>query len=264
MSRVFSPARVTKRDWGDAPSTVTPISPISDVFAHNTCYDNPVAADCGDRETTSNREDYTMPLKEKIPNQMLYLALITAEEIIGRNGMRSILNYANLQKFIDNYPPNDLAEEQETLDFTRLMAGLIDLVGERGARAIMFRGGIRGFEIFHEQFPSLMNIEGIKPEEKTDDLMFDEFMRIYGIMVDASVALWGDIFKYYPCEEGAALEISPCQYCVGLKTKEPICNAQVGFQFGILRWILGKEVKVEETHCIAMGDPMCRFVMHRP
>lgn len=205
-----------------------------------------------------------MPLKEKIPNQMLYIVLLTAHDILGENAVKSVLNFAHLQKYINNYPPNDLNEEHDLLDFTRLMVGLIDLLGERGARAIMFRGGVRGFEIFHEQFPSLMNIEGITPEEKTDDKMFEEFMRIYGIMVDASVILWGDIFKYYPCEEGAALEISPCQYCVGLKTNEPICNAQVGFQFGVLRWILGKEVKVEETHCIAKGDPMCRFVMHRP
>jgi predicted hydrocarbon binding protein len=205
-----------------------------------------------------------MPLKEKIPNQMLYMVLLTAHDILGENAVKSVLNFAHLQNYINNYPPNDLNEEHSIAEFSRLMAGLVDLLGERGARAIMFRGGVRGFEIFHEQFPSLMNIEGITPEERSDDKMFEEFMRIYGIMVDASVPLWGDVFKYYPCEEGAALEISPCQYCVGLKTKDPICSAQVGFQFGVLRWILGKEVKVEETHCIATGDPMCRFVMHRP
>ncbi len=32
----------------------------------------------------------------------------------------------------------------------------------------------------------------------------------------------------------------------------------------ILAKKLGGEVKVEETQCIAVGDPVCRFVMHRP
>ncbi len=205
-----------------------------------------------------------MPLKEKIPNQMLHMVLLTLDEVMGTNAVKSILNFAHLQKFIDNYPPSDFNDEHYVLDFTRLIGGIIDLVGERGARAIMFRGGVRGFEITLEQFPSLVNIEGIKPEERTDERMFDEFQRIYGIIVQSGVSIFGDVYKYYPCEEGVALEISPCYFCVGLKAQDPICNAQLGYQFGIGRWILGKEIKVEETHCIAKGDPMCRFVMHRP
>jgi predicted hydrocarbon binding protein len=31
-----------------------------------------------------------------------------------------------------------------------------------------------------------------------------------------------------------------------------------------LQWVVGGEVKVEETHCIAAGDPVCRFIMHKP
>jgi hypothetical protein len=149
--------------------------------------------------------------KKKIPNQMLYMVLLTAHDILGENAVKSVLNFAHLQKYINNYPPINLNEDHGITEFTRLMTGLVDLLGERGAPAIMFRDGVRGFEVFHEQFPSLMNIEGITPEERSDAKMFEEFMRIYGIMVDASVPIWGDIFKYYPCEEGAALEISPCQ-----------------------------------------------------
>jgi predicted hydrocarbon binding protein len=203
-------------------------------------------------------------LKEKIPNQMFYLALTTLDEIVGKNGTRSILNYANLRKFIDNYPPNNLDEEYITRDFSRILAGMIDLLGEKGARTLMFRAGIKAFRIMHEGFPSLYNIQDQNPSLETEDGRFAEFARIYGIMVDASVPIWGDIFKYYPCPEGVALELSPCIHCNGLKTSVPICTAQVGFQFGIAQWIIGRQITIIETHCIAAGDPMCRFVMHRP
>jgi predicted hydrocarbon binding protein len=217
-----------------------------------------------ERETASIREKSAVALKEKIPNRMLYLALVTAEEIVGKNGVRSILNYAGLRKFIDNYPPNDLTETHSTGDYTRIMAGTIELIGERGARAIMFRGGMKAFANMRENFPSLFNIQDENPGASTADDRFAEFARIYGIMVDASVPIWGNIFKYYPCPEGVALEISPCNHCNGLKTREPICSSQVGFQFGTARWVMGRPITIVESHCIAVGDPMCRFVMHRP
>ncbi|MBN2224210.1 MAG: hypothetical protein JW765_06005 [Deltaproteobacteria bacterium] len=216
------------------------------------------------KQITSIREDTAVALKEKIPNRMLYLALITAEEIMGLNGVRSILNYANLPTFIDNYPPNDLAEEHSTSNYTAILARTIDLIGERGARAIMFRGGMKAFRNMHENFPSLFNIQDVNPATSNTEDRFEEFARIYGIMVDASVPIWGDIFKYYPCEEGVALEISPCNHCRGLKTTGPICAAQTGFQFGTAQWIIGRPIEITETHCIAAGDPMSRFVMHRP
>jgi len=203
-------------------------------------------------------------LKQKIPNRMLYLALTTADEVMGKNGVRSILNYADLRKFIDNYPPNDLTEEHNTGDYTRILAGVIELIGERGAHALLFRGGMRAFQNMRENFPSLFNIQDENPDVTVAGDRFAEFVRIYGIMVDASVSIWGDIFTYYRCPEGVALEISPCNHCNGLRTTGPICYSQVGFQYATARWVIGRPITIVETHCIAVGDPMCRFVMHRP
>jgi predicted hydrocarbon binding protein len=205
-----------------------------------------------------------MLLKEKKPNQVFYIALITSEEILGKNGLNSVLNYSGLKKFIGNYPPPNLDREHSSEEFANLMKGVIDVLGERGARPILFRGGMRSFEIMHEKFPGLININGIEPREKVPERLFDEFKRIYGIIVDGATNLHGDIYKYYECDEGVALEMSPCFWCHGLKTKSPICFQSVGFEFAAARWILGQDIKVEETHCIATGDEMCRFVMHRP
>ena len=51
-----------------------------------------------------------MSMKDKYPNQLYYMLLITAEEILGKNGLNSVLNYAGLQKFIGDYPPSDMEE----------------------------------------------------------------------------------------------------------------------------------------------------------
>jgi len=205
-----------------------------------------------------------MPLSEKIPNQLLHVALVTAEDIAGKHGLNSILNYAGLQEFIDNYPPYDYEMTHHNMVFIKLVTGIIGVFGEKGARPILFRGGIRAFEILHEQFPAMFAMEGIEAHDKTPERLFDEYKRIYQAAVDASVHIHGDIYKFYDCPEGAALEIAPCHWCLNLKTEKPICFVQSGIQQGFARAILGQTITIEETHCIAAGDPMCKFVIHRP
>lgn len=205
-----------------------------------------------------------MPLNEKIPNQLLHVAFITAEDIIGKNGLNSVLNYAGLQKFIGNYPPNDFEMTHGNMDFIQLATGIIGVFGEKGARPILFRGGIRAFEILYEQFPALFAMEGIEAHDTTPERLFDEYKRIYKSAVDASVHVHGDIYKFYDCPEGATLEISPCHWCLNLKTEKPICFVQTGIQQGFARLIFGQTIKIEETMCIGAGDPMCKFMIHRP
>jgi hypothetical protein len=206
-----------------------------------------------------------MPLKEKVPNQIFYLACIAVEEVMGKNGLNSILNYSNLKKYIGNYPPNNLNLEIDSIDFTNLATGLVGIMGEKGCRSLMMRGGIKGFEIMHRDFPSLFNIDGLKIEERTPDKLFDELIRIKDIMIAAAGGLFGDgIYKREQRTDQIAYEISPCFWCRGVKAQTPICHGEIGFNIATARLVLGRDVEVEETHCIAKGDPMCRFVIHRP
>jgi predicted hydrocarbon binding protein len=206
----------------------------------------------------------TMTIKEKLPNQLFHLACLTLEEVLGERGLNSILNYAHLKKFIGNYPPNNQECEHSSGDFSRLITGIVDVMGERGARAILFRAGMRSFQIMLEKFPSLFNLDGIEPGERVPDRMFDEFVRIYRFVVDALIHIYGEVYKFYPCDEGATLEISPCFWCSGLTTKEPICMVPAGFEYAAARWITGREIRVVETQCIARGDSICKMVMYRP
>lgn len=205
-----------------------------------------------------------MPIKEKLPNQLFNLGFTTMEEILGKKGLNSVLNYKGLQKFIGNYPPDNLEKEQSSRDFTSIITGIVDILGERGARTILFRCGMRSFEIMLSKFPTLFNLDGIEPEQREPDRMFEEFKRIYRFVVDALISIYGDIYKFYDCEEGATMEISPCFWCDGLKTERPICLVPAGFEFAAARWIIGREIKIEEVLCVAKGDEICKIIMYRP
>ena len=103
-----------------------------------------------------------MPLKEKLPNQLFNLAFVTIEEVLGKNGLNSVLNYAKIPHYINNYPPNTLDLEHPSSDFTRFTSGLIEVLGEKGARSVMMLSGIRSFEIMLRDMPGLFALDGIE------------------------------------------------------------------------------------------------------
>jgi hypothetical protein len=206
-----------------------------------------------------------MPLKEKVPNQLLCLAFVTAQEILGKNGLNSILNYTKLLDYIDNYPPNTLDQQHPLSDFTRFVSGMVEVLGEKGARSVMLQSGLKGFKNMLGDMPELFDLKGVKVAQGPPDKLFDEYVRIETMMIQAGIQIFGEgLHTYYATDEGWCLELSPCYWCQGLKAGSAICYGEVGFDLGIARWILGPDARVEETHCIARGDPMCRFITYRP
>ncbi len=104
----------------------------------------------------------------------------------------------------------------------------------------------------------------MEPHERTPERMFGEFVRLQGIMFEAAKQIFGDIYTYYENDEGYVIELSPCYWCRGLKTDAPICNSGAGFSHAVGRWIVGQDLRIEETLCIARGDDRCRHVIYRP
>ena len=68
-----------------------------------------------------------------VPNSLLYVVLTTLEDIMGKNGLVSILNISGMSKFRDSYPPNNDKQESLASDISRLVSGVIDLIGKDGA-----------------------------------------------------------------------------------------------------------------------------------
>lgn len=199
----------------------------------------------------------------KLPNILFYITLRVCEDILGEKGMFSILKYTGLRKFIDEYPSNDHEMVHNCEDFTTISTALVEVLGERGAKDIMFEAGKRAFDLMVEVAPSLLNIEDIRPEEIASENRFEEFLKVYRIMTDAASAIFGDVYSVLEQETGMVCEISPCYLCEGLKTEGVICYIQTGFMTGAVEWIMGKEAKVEEVLCMAKGDDRCRFLVYR-
>jgi predicted hydrocarbon binding protein len=190
--------------------------------------------------------------------------LRVCEDILGEKGLFSILKYTGLKKFIDEFPQKDLELTHDYEDFTTITTALIEVLGEKGARGIMLDAGKGAFYMMAEIAPYLFNIEGVEPEKIPPERRYEEFLRFYRMMTDAASEIFGDVYTILEQEAGLICEISPCYLCDGLRAKNPICYIQVGFMTGAAEWIMGAEIQVVETLCIAKGDDRCRFVVVRP
>jgi hypothetical protein len=59
--------------------------------------------------------------------------------------------------------------------------------------------------------------------------------------------------------ERVAYVDATCAICHSRHAEVPICYLYVGSIGEAVQWATGKEHQIVETHCLAKGDPYCRF-----
>ena len=67
----------------------------------------------------------------KVTNYIMRNWLESTETILGINGLKSILNHSNLQKYIDNFPPADYELQVPEEDVKNLFNSLMELFGKK-------------------------------------------------------------------------------------------------------------------------------------
>jgi predicted hydrocarbon binding protein len=198
-------------------------------------------------------------MKERIPNSLMYVSLVTLVDILGQNGLNALLNYGNLNRYRDGFPPNNDKPEIPMAEFICLIRSMIDIFGERGTRTLLHNAGRKSIRVILEKNPALLGLINLglkalspkKRAEKALTVATKEGDKIFGIQQ-----------KLMVLENGFKTEISDCFWCKGLKTKEPICSGEVGFEAELIKWATGGAVEydVREVTCIASGDASCTFL----
>ena len=72
------------------------------------------------------------------PNKIARIAILSFEEVMGKNGLNAILNLAGLSNLIDNYPPDNLDRGFDFADFSAIQGALEEMYGPRGGRGLAF------------------------------------------------------------------------------------------------------------------------------
>ncbi|MFN2152356.1 MAG: 4-vinyl reductase, partial [Anaerolineales bacterium] len=80
-----------------------------------------------------------------IVNALVRQALISVQEVMGENGLNTVLRTSGLERYIGNFPPNDLEPAIQTSDYARLNEAIEEFYG-RGGRGMLRRVGKASFQ----------------------------------------------------------------------------------------------------------------------
>lgn len=195
------------------------------------------------------------------PNLIAKIYLEAIEEVMGTNGIKALLNLANMQHLIDNYPAGNLSKEFDFADFAHLNEAMETMYGPRGGRALSLRAGRKAFDQGLKNFGAMVGVA-------------DRAFRLLPMKLRMKVGLGAmarafsstsDQISYVREEEDHFLYvIERCPVCWGRHSETPICHAALGIIQEGLNWGTGGlSFKTSEVSCIARGDPACNFVISK-
>ncbi len=102
----------------------------------------------------ANRED------AKIVNSLVRQALTSVQEVMGDNGLNAVLRTSGLERFIDNFPPNDLQPSIHASQYAQLNQAIEDFYG-RGGRGMLRRIGKASFQYGVREQAALLGVAGV-------------------------------------------------------------------------------------------------------
>lgn len=191
-----------------------------------------------------------------IVNALVRQALTSAQEVMGENGLNAVLRTSELERFIGNFPPDNLEPSIRASEYAKLNAAIEAFYG-RGGRGMLRRIGKASFQYAVREQSALLGIAGVALK------LLPEKQRIKFILNSMAGALkksnpqvesWVD-------DKGERLAYieSTCAICYDRHSTDAICHLYAGSIAEAVQWATGREFKIIETHCLAKGDEHCRF-----
>jgi len=183
-------------------------------------------------------------------------ALAAAEEVMGTNGLNAVLRLSNLNSFVNNLPPDNLEPAIKATEYAEFNQAIEDFYG-RGGRGMLKRIGKASFQYAINEQPALLGVAGaalkLLPQKQRIKFILNSMVNALtksNPQVEAWVEEEGDTLAYIE---------SSCAICHSRKSDKEICYLYLGSLGEAVEWATGKTYEITETHCMAKGDPHCRF-----
>jgi predicted hydrocarbon binding protein len=195
-------------------------------------------------------------------NKFARIFLEALKEVMGKNGLNAVLNYAHLSSLVDNYPPDNLDLAFDFAHFSMINLTLEEMYGVRGGRGLALRAGRTTFEDVLKDYGALAGVGDLAfrvlPTQAKVKIGLQAMARIFSEKSDqvTSVVEDDDNYRYI---------VERCPVCWGrTEAESPVCFYLVGLLQEGLKWVSGgKEFRVNEASCQAMGDESCEFVIFK-
>lgn len=189
-------------------------------------------------------------------NTIVRQALTSTQEVMGENGLNAVLRTSGLERFIGNFPPDDLEPAFPSAQYSQFNQAIEDFYG-RGGRGMLRRIGKASFQYAVREQAALLGVAGVAlkllPEKQRIKFIFNS-------VANALKKTNPQLEAWVEDKDGRIAFIeSTCSICNGRKSTGPICEVYVGSLAEAVLWATGKTYKIIETDCLAKGDAYCRF-----
>ncbi len=191
-----------------------------------------------------------------IVNALVRQALTSAQEVMGENGLNAVLRTSELERFIGNFPPDNLEPSIRASEYAKLNAAIEAFYG-RGGRGMLRRIGKASFQYAVREQSALLGVAGVAlkllPEKQRIKFILNSMagaLKKSNPQIEAWVDDKGERLAYME---------STCAICYDRHSTDPICHLYAGSIAEAVQWATGREFKIIETHCLAKGDEHCRF-----
>ena len=189
------------------------------------------------------------------PNRMGRVILESMEEVVGRNGLNAVFNLAGRSDLIGHYPPPDSQPGFSFATLSGLLEKLEHAYGPRGGRGLAIRVGRVAFKYGMREFGPQMGLTEtafrLLPLGAKIRMGGQALADVFNQETDQRVSIH---------EQGGKLlwVIERCPLCWERHAEEAVCHLAVGLLQESLYWVSGGKIfNVEESLCIAKGDPTC-------
>ena len=196
-----------------------------------------------------------------IINSLVRQAFTSAQEVMGDNGLNTVLHTCGLDRFIGNFPPNNLEPAIQASQYAKFNEAIEAFYG-RGGKGILRRIGKASFQYGVREQAALLGVAGVAlkllPEKQKIKFILNgmaDALKKSNLNVDARVDDSGERLAYIE---------STCAICYGRHSQTPICYLYAGSIAEAVQWATGREYEIIETHCLAKGDEYCRFEVGEP
>ena len=196
------------------------------------------------------------------PNKLGLIMIRSLEEVMGKNGLYVILHMAGLSPYVERYPADDLEKGFDFAELSAICQALEEMYGPRGGRGLALRAGRATFSDALKNFGALVGVSdlafAVLPLQAKLRIGLNAFSKIFVQLTDqhTTVEERGNEFIW---------TAHRCACCWGRQGEDkPVCFMTAGLLQEALRWISGgRDFRVHETQCIAMGADVCEFTIQQ-
>ena len=195
----------------------------------------------------------------KTDNFSMRVYLETIQDIVGTHGLKSVLNYAHLETYIDNFPPSNSNVEIPLEDLQHLCRSLLELFGQRGIRSLQMQVGQQIILKSLEKQPWIMKVilpvRFLIPERRRLRFGLKKLIEAVERKYPPSDELQGPELNLEEGKDGFVIIYGNNWESEDVLSQSPVCHSTVGSIKGFAEWTTGHAYDVREVECRAIGHP---------